>query len=186
MIVVTELRAGTIFEESGNLLQVLSYEHIKMGRGSANIKVKVKNLRTGATTEKSFINGAKVNDVIVFKRDLQYLYKDINNAYFMNPQTFEQVEIPLKLIENDIYYLKDGENVNISFLGNEPLSVNLPPKMVFVVNETASGVKGNSATNVFKEALLENGLKVKVPLFVKDGDKVRIDTRTGAYTEKAS
>lgn len=186
MIVVTELRAGTIFEESGSLLQVLSYEHIKMGRGSANIKVKVKNLRSGTTTEKSFINGAKVNDVQVFKRDLQYLYKDSDNVYFMNSQTFEQIEIPLKLLGNDVYYLKEGDSFNISFLGSEALSVNLPPKMVFVVNETAPGVKGNSATNVFKDAVLENGLTVKVPLFIKTGDKVRIDTRTGAYTEKAS
>jgi elongation factor P len=184
MIVVTELRAGTIFEESGNLLQVLSYEHIKMGRGSANIKVKVKNLRTGSTTDKSFINGAKVNDVAVPKRDLQYLYKDKDSAYFMNPQTFEQISIPLKVIDGE-EYLKEGENYSISFLDTEPLSLNLPPKVVLEISETAPGVKGNSATNVFKDAILENGLTVKVPPFIKTGDKVRIDTRTGAYTEKA-
>jgi len=169
MIGVTELRAGTIFEENGNLLQVLSYEHIKMGRGSANIKVKVKNVRTGATVDKSFINGAKVN----------------NMSILMNPTTFEQVSIPLKIVGTDTYYLKDGELYNISFLDKEPLSINLVPKMAFVVEETAPGVKGNSATNVFKDAVLENGLTVKVPLFIKIGDKVRIDTRTAAYTEKA-
>ena len=185
MIGVTELRAGTIFEENGNLLQVLSYEHIKMGRGSANIKVKVKNVRTGSTVDKSFINGAKVNDVQVFKRDLQYLYKDSDGAYFMNPQTFEQVSIPLKMVGNDSYYLREGETYNLSFLGDEALSLNLSPKMVFTVSETAGGVKGNSASNVFKDAVLENGLTVKVPLFIKEGEKVRIDTRTGAYTEKA-
>lgn len=186
MIVVTELRSGTIFEENGNLLQVLAYEHIKMGRGSANIKVKVKNVRTGTITDKSFINGAKVNDVQVLKRDLQYLYKDPENAYFMNPISFEQTSIPLKLIGNDEYFLKEGESYNISFLDQEPLSLNLPPKMVFIVTETAPGVKGNSATNVFKDAVLENGLTVKVPPFIKIGDKVRIDTRTAAYTEKAT
>lgn len=185
MIGVTDLKAGTIFEENGNLLQVLSYEHIKMGRGSANIKVRVKNLRSGSTIEKSFINGARVNDVLVSKRDLQYLYKDADNVYFMDPKTFEQIGIPLKIIANDIYYLKEGETFNLSFLGNEALSLNLPPKMVFEVIETAPGVKGNSATNVFKEAILENGLAAKVPLFIKNGDKVRVDTRTGAYTEKA-
>src|SRR3972149_11536492 len=103
MISVTDLRAGTIFEENGNLLQVLSYEHIKMGRGSANIKVKVKNIRSGSTTEKSFINGAKVSDVQVFKRDLQYLYKDSENVYFMNPTTFEQISISLKTLGNDVF-----------------------------------------------------------------------------------
>lgn len=185
MISVTELKAGTIFEEQGNLLQVISYEHIKMGRGSANIKVKVKNLRTGTTIEKSFINGAKVNNVAVFKKDLQYLYKDSENAYFMNPVTFEQITISLKTMGSDNYYLKEGENFNISFLGDEALSLNLPPKMEFKVEETAPGVKGNSATNVFKDAILENGLKTKVPLFIKNGDVIRIDTRTGAYSERA-
>lgn len=185
MIGVTDLKAGTIFEESGNLLQVLSYEHIKMGRGSANIKVKVKNLRSGSTTDKSFINGAKVNDVQVLKKDLQYLYKDAEFTYFMDPKTFEQISIPLKVIGSEIYYLKEGESFNISFLDKEPLSLNLPSKMVFEVEETAPGAKGNSATNVFKEAKLENGIVVKVPLFIRTGDKVRIDTRTGAYTEKA-
>jgi len=186
MISVTELRAGTIFEEDGNLLQVLAYEHIKMGRGSANIKVKVKNVRTGSTTEKSFINGARVNDVQVFKRDLQYLYKDADSAYFMNPITFEQVGIPLKTVGSDTAYLKEGESVNISFLGDEALSLNLPPKMIFTVLETPPGVKGNSATNVFKDATLENGITVKVPPFIKVGDKVKVDTRTGTYTEKAA
>ncbi len=185
MIGVTELRAGTIFEDQGNIYQVLSYEHIKMGRGSANIKVKVKNIKSGSTTDKSFINGARVNEVEVIKKDLQYLYKDTDKTYFMNPQTFEQIEVPIKMIFYEAPYLKEGESFSISFLGEEPLSINLPPKMDFVVEETAPGVKGNSATNVFKDAVLENGLKTKVPLFVKTGDKIRVDTRTGAYSEKA-
>jgi elongation factor P len=155
-----------------------------MGRGSATIRVKIKNLRSGSTTEKSFINTAKVNDVTVLKRDNQYLYKDADFAYFMNPQTFEQISVPLKVIEGEAY-LKDGETYSISFLGDEALSVVLPPKVVLLVTETAPGVKGNSATNVFKDATLENGLTVKVPPFIKIGDKVRVDTRTGAYTEKA-
>jgi elongation factor P len=184
MIGVQELRAGIIFEENGSLLQVLSYEHIKVGRGSANIKVKVKNLRSGSTTEKSFINTAKVSDVTVLKRDHQYLYRDSDSAYFMNPVSFEQISVPLNVIEGD-KYLKESETYSISFLGDEALSVTLPPKVVLIVTETAPGVKGNSATNVFKDATLENGLTVKVPPFIKTGDKVRVDTRTGAYTEKA-
>jgi len=184
MIGVQELRAGIIYEESGNLLQVLSYEHVKMGRGSATIRVKIKNLRSGSTTEKSFINTAKVNDVNVLKKDSQYLYKDEDVAYFMNPQTFEQISVPLKVIDG-YQYLKEGETYPISFLGDEALSIVLPPKVVLEVIETAPGVKGNSATNVFKDAILENGLTTKVPPFIKTGEKVRIDTRTGAYTEKA-
>ncbi len=185
MISVTDLRSGVVFQEQGQLFQVLSYEHIKMGRGSANIKVKVKNLRTGTTVEKSFINGAKVDNVSVYKRDLQYLYRDSESAYFMNPTTFEQISIPIKIIGNDIYYLKEGESFNISFLGDEALSLNLPPKMEFSVEDTAPGVKGNSATNVFKDAVLKNGLKTKVPLFINVGDRIRVDTRTGEYSERA-
>ena len=185
MIGVTELRSGTIFEDDGNIYQVLSYEHIKMGRGSANIKVKVKNLKSGATTEKSFISGARVSEIFVVKKDLQYLYKDEESAYFMNPKTFEQVAIPVKVLGNDLHYLKDGENFNISFLGDEALSVNLSPKMKFKVVEAGAGVRGNSATNIFKDATLENGLKTKVPLFIDAGDFVLIDTRTGEYTAKA-
>lgn len=184
MISVTELRSGTIFKDQGNIFQVLSYEHIKMGRGSANIKVKVKNVKSGATTEKSFINGAKVDDVSVIKREYQYLYKDGEFAYFMNPQTYEQINVPLKVIDGD-EFLKEGENYSISFLGEEPLSILLPPKVVLTITETEPGVKGNSATNVFKDATLENGLTIKVPPFISVGDKIRIDTRTGAYTERA-
>lgn len=184
MINVTELRSGIIFEETGNLFQVLSYTHTKMGRGSANIKVKVKNLKNGSTTEKSFINGARVNDVSVFKRDMVYLYKDDSQAFFMDPKTFDQIGVPLSIIGNDSAYLKEGENYNISFLGQEALALNLPPKMDFTVAEADPGVRGNTATNIYKDAVLDNGLRVRVPLFVKTGDKVRIDTRTTQYSQK--
>ncbi len=184
MISVTELRAGTTYEEDGQYLTVLSYEHIKMGRGSANIKVKVRNLKTGSTTEKGYTNGAKVANIPVLKKDMQYLYKDETEVFFMNPTTFEQVAIPIKLIpEHD--YLKEGETFPVSFIEGKPLSVLLPPKMVFKVVETAPGAKGNSATNVFKEATLENNIKTRVPLFINVGESIRVDTRTGAYTEKA-
>jgi len=186
MIGVTELKNGTIFEDQGNLLQVLTYSHIKMGRGSASIKVKVKNLRSGSVTEKSFTNGAKVNNVIVLKRDVQYLYSDESSAYFMEPTSFEQFTMPLDQIGNDNAYLNEGENYNIAFLDKEPLSLNLPPKLDYTIEDTVPGVKGNSATNVYKDATLSNGLNVKVPLFIKIGDKVKIDTRTGEYSQKVS
>lgn len=186
MISVTELRAGTIFEDSGNLYQVLSYEHIKMGRGSANIKVKVKSLRSGSTTEKSFINGARVNDVQVFKRDVSYLYKDDSDVYLMDPKSFDQISVPLSLVGDGVKYLKEGESYNVSFMGSEALALNLPPKMDFVVTEADAGVKGNSASNIYKDATLDNGMHTKVPLFIKAGEKVRIDTRTGEYSQKVN
>jgi elongation factor P len=184
MIGVTELRAGTAYEEDGQFFTVLSYEHIKMGRGSANIKVKVKNLKSGTIIDRSYINGAKVQDIHVVKKDMQFLYKDDDAVYFMDPETYEQVSIPLKIVPEHVY-LKDGETFTVSFLKGDPLTVLLPPKMTFKVTETAPGAKGNSATNVFKEAILENGLKTKVPLFINTGEMIRVDTRTGAYSEKA-
>ena len=166
MLVVTELKSGTTFKEDGNLYQVISYEHIKMGRGSANI------------------NGAKVNDVMVTKKEVQYLYQDDENAYFMNPETYDQIALPLKRVDGP-QYLKEGESFPVSFLDDEALSVQLPPKMVYKVVDTSPGIRGNSATNVFKDAELENGIKTKVPLFIDIGESIKIDTRTGAYTEKA-
>jgi len=184
MISVTDLRAGTTYEEDGQLFVVLSYEHIKMGRGSANIKVKVRNIKAGTTLEKSYINGARVNTITLQKKELQFLYKDEDAAYFMDPNSYEQISIALTKIP-DHRYLKEGDTFVVSFLQHEPLSVLLPPKLVYKVIETAPGVKGNSATNVFKDAVLENGIKTKVPLFINTGESIRIDTRTGAYTEKA-
>jgi elongation factor P len=184
MIGVTELRAGTTYQEDGQYFVVLSYEHIKMGRGSANIKVKVRNIKTGTILDKSFINGARVNDVQVVKKEMQYLYRDEDHVYFMDPKSYEQISISLKLVP-DYLYLKEGETFSVSFLEGEPLSVLLPPKMVFKVTETSPGVKGNSATNVFKEAVLDNGMKTKVPLFIDIGESIKVDTRTGAYSEKA-
>lgn len=184
MISVTELKNGTIFEDQGQLLQVLSYEHIKLGRGSATIKVKVKNLRTGSTTEKSFISGAKVQDINVSKKDLQFLYKDSDNLYFMDPKSFEQIIIPVVRFASEQQYLKEGESFSLSFFGDEPLSLNLPSKMELKVAETGPSIRGNSATNIYKDAILENKIKVKVPLFIKVGDKIRIDTRTAEYSEK--
>lgn len=183
MISVNELRAGITYEENGQLLQVVSFEHIKMGRGSANIKVKVKNVRTGSIVEKSFINSAKVADVAVIKIPLQFLYKDEDAAYFMNQATFDQVSVPLVIVPEHAY-LKEGETFTLSFLGDEALSLELPPKMEFSVTEADPAVRGNSATNIYKDAELENGVRVRVPLFIKPGDKVRIDTRTGEYSEK--
>src|SRR3989344_9612737 len=184
MISVTELRAGTIYDESGDLLQVVSYEHIKMGRGSANIKVKVRNFRSGAVMEKSFISGAMVRDVHVQNKEMQYLYKDTSEATFMDPVSFEQLTVPLKQIPGH-EYLIEGNNATLQFYQEEPLGLQLPPKVTIKVTETDPGVKGNSASNVYKDAVLENGVRARVPLFIEEGDSVVIDTRDGSYTKRA-
>lgn len=185
MLNVTDLRSGVVFEENGQLFRVLSYEHIKMGRGTATVKVRVKNLRTGTVNEKSFISKAKVHDVPVTRKQYQYLYKDGTSGYFMDEATYEQLQIPLDKIGNEFIYLKEGIGIPIIFASGEALSVELPPKMEFTIVETGPNVRGNSATNIFKEAILENRLKVRVPLFMKVGDRVIVDTRTGEYSERA-
>lgn len=183
-MVVQELKAGATFEEAGNLFRVLSYEHVKMGRGSATIKVKVRNVRTGAVVEKGFTNGAQVNAVNLDKKEFQFLYKDTEKAYFMNPATYEQIEAPLNVLDGQ-EYLQEGMNATLEFFGDEVLGVVLSPKVTLTVSETDPGVKGNSASNMYKDATLENGIKTRVPLFINIGDKIVVDTRDGSYTKRA-
>ena len=184
MISVTTLRAGTTFEENDDIFVVLSYEHMKMGRGSANVKVKVRNLRSGSITEKSFISHGQVNNIPLEKKEFQYLYKDTENAYFMDQASFEQVAIPLKVIDGH-EFLKEGEMATLQLYHDEPLALILPPKVSLKVKETAPGVKGDSASNVYKDAILENGVKVRVPLFINEGDMIVVDTRDASYTKRA-
>lgn len=184
MIGVTDLKSGIAYEEDGQILQVISYEHIKMGRGSANIKVKVRNLNNGSILEKSYINGANVKDIYLESRQLQFLYKDAETAYFMDPRSYEQVEVPVKTLAGH-EFLIDGENAIVQMHNGKALSLQLPPKVTLKVTDTAPGVKGNSASNVYKDAELENGMKVRVPLFINSGDSVVVDTRDGSYTKRA-
>lgn len=185
MISVTDLRAGSSFIEGKDLFKVLKYEHVKMGRGTANIKIKAKNMRSGSITEKSFISGARVQEAILDKKEVQYLYREGNNYFFMNPVSFEQISVPEKLIADEAKYLKEGMTVTLQSLDDEPLSLELPIKMDFRVSEADPGVRGNSATNIYKDAVLENGLHIKVPLFIEEGELIRVDTRNGEYVERA-
>src|SRR3989344_3704036 len=184
MILVNDLRAGITFEEDGQIFKVLNFEHIKMGRGSANIKVKVQNLRNGSTTEKGYTNGATVEDINLEKREYQFLYKDSDTAFFMDPRTFEQRTAPVRNLSN-IKFLKEGEPVSLQFFGDEALDLILPPKVTLEVADTTPGVKGNSASNVYKDAKLLNGMSIRVPLFINTGDNIIVDTRDGSYNKRA-
>lgn len=181
MISVTKLRTGTVFKEDGNLFLVLEYKHIKLGRGNANIKVKVKDLKTGAVLKKTFLSGQKIEEVRLESKKAQYLYRDEEGFYFMDSSTFEQFKIKGEILGDRLKFLKEGVVYDIQFLEGEPLSFELPTFLELEVKETGPGVKGNSATNIYKKAVLENGLTVSVPLFVKVGEKVKVDTRTGEY-----
>lgn len=184
MIPVTDLRKGVTFEMDGEPYKVLEYHHIKIGRGGATIRVTLRNLATGSQEEKTFNNGASVEPINAIKRRLQYLYEG-DNAVFMDPKTYEQVEIEKEAIEQELSFLKEGQQVDVLFWDEKPLGIELPPNVTLTITETDPGVKGNSASNFYKPAKLENGLQVKVPLFIKVGDKVRVDTRTGQYVERA-
>lgn len=184
MIPVTALRPGVTFEEHGDIFEVLTYNNMHLRKTSSVVQVKVRSLKRGGTTEKTFGSNGEVNPVRIEKKVLQYLYKDPESSYFMDPQTFEQITVSNKNLSGS-EYLKDGENVTISFHKDEALSMILPPKVKLKVTDTNPGVKGNSATSVLKDATLENGLATKVPLFINIGDEIIVDTRDGSYSNRA-
>ena len=184
MLNVTELRNGTFYKEDKDIFLVLTYEHVKTGRGSGNIKVKVRNVRTGSTTEKSFITGARVDEAMVEKKKAQFLYRDGDSFHFMDPQSFEQFAISKSILGDQAKYLKDGLEVTLIVSEDEALGLELPMSLTYVILETGPGEKGNTVSNVFKEATLDNGLVAKVPMFIKVGDRIKLDTRSGEYIER--
>lgn len=186
MISVTKLRNGVTFSDSGELYRVVKYEHKHLSRGSGTIKVKCRNLRDGRMVNKTYKGNDKVQDIEVMRKPMQYLYQDGEEFMFMDPNSYEQVGIDAKVLADMAKYLKEGENVSILYHGDEALTADIPPKMVFEVAEAAPGEKGDSASNVYKDAVLENGLKIRVPLFVNAGEKIRVDTRDGSYIERAN
>lgn len=194
MISVTELRKGAVFSAKGGSASggaqegpylVLDYHHVKVGRGAANIKVKVKDLKSGSTLEKTFMSGASVEEAAVEKRKAQYLYSDDKNLYFMDPQSFEQFPILRQGFGGQERFLKEGSEVTLLFFQNEPISIELPLKVELGVIDTPPGERGDTKQGGTKEATLETGFKIQVPLFIKSGDIVRISTETGEYAERA-
>ena len=185
MIDATDLKTGVTFLYESKPYQVVKYTHVKIGRGGAVVRVTARNLETGSLSDKSFSSNIALEEISTSKRKLQFLYKDADSAVFMDSKTFDQVEIPLSVLSDQIGFLKEGENIDVLFWEDKALSLELPPNVIMSVLETDPGVKGNSATNIYKPAVLENGMKLKVPLFINVGDKIKVDTRTGEYVERA-
>lgn len=181
---VNELRNGTFFKEGKDIFLVVTYEHMKTGRGSGNIKLKVRNVRTGSVVEKSFITGARVDEADVEKKKAQFLYRDGDSFNFMDPVSFEQFSLAGQTLGEQIKYLKDGLEVVLIISEGEALSLELPMSLVYEIAETGPGERGNTVSNVYKEATLDNGLVVKVPMFISIGEHVKIDTRSGEYVER--
>lgn len=186
MIDVNDLRKGVTFEYDGQLFKVLDYHHNKSGRGNASIRIKARNIRTGTTLEKTFISGDRVQDVRLDFHNVQYLYNDGNFYYFMDMETFEQPALPNELVAEVKDFLKENLEVKLTFYGNEPLDIELPTSVDLLVTEAAVAVRGDTATGVSKRVTVETGYLVDVPNFVKEGDLIRIDTRTGAYVTRVT
>ncbi|QQS39515.1 elongation factor P [Candidatus Woesebacteria bacterium] len=184
MVDAAALKNGTTFESNGIPYLVLKYELQKVARGGGTVKLTLRNLVNGNMERKVCNSTAKYELISTTKRSLQYLFKDASTACFMDEKTYEQVEIPISIVKNEIQFIKEGQLANVLFWDDRPLSVDIAPKVTLEVTQTSPGVKGNSATNVFKPAILENGLEIKVPLFIKTGDKIRVDTRSGEYLER--
>ena len=184
MIDVNDLRKGVTFELDGQLLRVIEYHHHKPGRGNAVIRTKVRNIRTGAQWEKTFQSGDRVQDVRIEAREMQYLYHDGDLYTFMDGRTYEQVMLDARLLEENVNYLKDGMGVVVQMNDDEPLGIEMPTAVELKVVQSEVAVRGDTATGANKYITVETGYRVQVPLFVNEGDTIRIDTRTGEYVTR--
>lgn len=186
MIIVNDLKPGVTFENEGNIFQVLDISHNKTAMRQMIVKVKVKNLRTGVINELSFTGGDKVEQAHIDKREMQYLYDDGESLVFMDNDSYEQIEILKDKLKWEMQFLKANDNVIISmYNGSEILGVMLPDKVQLEIVECEVAVKGDTATSAMKNAKLETGLEIKVPLFIENGEIVVVSTSDGKYSGRA-
>ncbi len=181
MISVTELRKGVTFEQDGRIFRVLEYDHYKPGRGSAVIRTKLRDLRSGSTVNQTFISGDRVQDVRLDHKTVQFMYTDGDMYHFMDMDTYEQPALPSEILTEVIPYLKEGITLELELYEGDPLGIELPITVDLEVVDAPPGYAGDTATGATKEVTTETGLKLQVPLFVETGNVLRIDTRTGEY-----
>ncbi len=184
MIDINDIKNGMTVIVEGNLYQIVDFLHVKPGKGAAFMKTKLKNLRTGGTIEKTFNTNIKIEKANISKKTMQYLYNTSDMYYFMDMNTYEQVELSEKQIENEKKYLKENLEVELVYFESELIGLNLPEKVEYKVTYTTDAVKGNTSTNALKDATVENGLEIKVPLFICEGDVVVISTKDGKYVSR--
>ena len=184
MITANDLRRGATFEMEGELYQVVEYQHSFIGRGSANVRVKMRNLRTGAITDRTFSPDDRINDIRLELRGVQYLYNDGILYYFMDTETYEQPALSADILGDTVDYLTENMTLQISTYDSEPVDIVLPITVELKVVEAPPGFAGDTATGATKQVTLETGFKVTVPLFVEEGDIIRVDTRTGQYLSR--
>lgn len=185
MINVNDIKNGMTIIFEDNLYMVLEFLHVKPGKGAAFVKTKLRNLRTGSIVEKTFNSSIKLEKAMISKTNMQYLYGSGDVYNFMNMETYEQIELTKDQIGEDAKFLKDGINVDITFFEGEMLGISLPDKIEYTITHTEPAVKGNTTNNALKDAELENGLMIRVPLFIQEGEHVLVTTSDGKYDSRA-
>jgi len=185
MATTADFRNGLCIQHNGDPWKIESFQHVKPGKGPAFVRTKIRNLNTGRLLENTFTSGVKIEVIRIENRKYQFLYAEGNDYHLMNLDDYEQIMLQKEFIEN-VEFLKEGENVNVLFHADKglPLSANLPAHVTLEITKTEPGVKGNTATNTFKPATTESGADIQVPLFINEGDKIKIDTVKGAYLER--
>lgn len=184
MILAGDFRNGVTFELDGQVYQVVEFQHVKPGKGAAFVRTKIKNVLTGGTTERTFNPNDKMPRAHIERRDMQYLYSDNDLYYFMDVETYEQMPVNKSQVGDYLKFVKENEVCKILSFKNEVFGIEPPNFVELRITETEPGFKGDTATNVTKAATVETGAVVKVPLFINQGDVIRIDTRTGEYLER--
>ncbi|MDY6796802.1 MAG: elongation factor P [Actinomycetota bacterium] len=185
MISTADFRNGMTIEIDGNLFNIVYFQHVKPGKGGAFVRTKLKNLKTGQVTDKTFRAGEKVELAVLDKRKMQFLYREGGNLVFMDMETYEQMVVSEEIIGESASLIKEGVTVDIPLYEGDPVGVELPVFVKLEVTETAPGVKGDTASGGSKPATLETGLVLNVPLFIEAGNVIKVDSRTGEYVERS-
>jgi elongation factor P len=186
VIPANDLRTGVTFEMDGGIYVVISFQHIKPGKGSPFVRVKIKNLDTGNIAEKTFRPEEKFKKAFLERKKMQYLYREGKNYVFMDLETYEQVPISPENVGDAVNFLKDNQELTIVFYKDRPVSVDLPTFVELKITHAEPSVKGDTATIAMRQVTLESGYKLNVPLFVNEGDLIKVDTRTGEYLERVN
>ena len=184
MATTSNIKNGSVIFHKNKRMKVVEFLHVKPGKGPAFVRTKLKDISTGKVIDETFNSGVKLEFLKIEAKEMQYLYSDTDSHFFMDNQTFEQVSVINNIIGKNVNFLKDGMNVDLLFDGSEILDIRLPAHVNLKVVETEPGIKGNTATGATKPAKVETGYLVQVPLFVAEGNILKIDTRTGEYIER--
>ncbi len=185
MLSAGDFRNGSTFEMDGNVVTIVEFQHVKPGKGAAFVRAKIKNVMTGAVTERTFNPSDKYQEAFIERREMQYLYNDGDLYYFMDNENFEQIPINASVLGSNFKFVKENMVCKVLSYKGSVFGVEPPLFVELLVTETDAGFKGDTATNATKPAILETGAEIKVPLFIEEGDMIKIDTRIGEYLERA-